>query len=244
MMAQFGDRYRQYMARTGMFVPRKVEQTANWLPFPHSRLLRPLFGFVILVVLAVGGAFALRAYTVARIPIWSQGRITALPILPGDSIMLENRMAALIKLPEVQSRLDRIIGPVLVYVIPQHYVMQGMIADTGPQWRLYEHHQTLGMIADWIFHPFRHLQGGHMMMHHDKEGTSATINAPGGTVRRCIFLSIDAPLSRNIPGQIFGINTARVPQFFIDIDMHNLELMDIRTLGPGTGWGRVPTPMF
>jgi len=244
MVKQFGDRYRQHIARTGMFFPRRLEQAAQRLPFPHSPLLRPLVGFVLLVALAVGGAFALRAYTIARLPLWSQGRITALSILPGDSIMLEHRMAALVELPEVRSRLEQIFGPVPVYVISQQYVMQGMIANTGPQWRLYEHHQTLGMIADWIFHPFRHLQGGHMMMHHDEGGTSATITAPGGIARRFIFLSIDAPPSRNTRSFIFGINTARLRQFFADVDMHNLVLLDIQSLGPGTGWGRVPTPMF
>jgi len=244
MVNQFGDRYRQYMAGTGMFFPRKLEQAVDRLPFPHSRLLRPLFGFVLLVALAVGGSFALRAYTVEHLPLYSQGRITALTILPKDSIMLEHRMAVLVELPEVRSRLEQILGPVLVYVIPRRYVMQGMIADTGPQWRLYEHHQTLGMIADWIFHPFRHLQGGHIMMHHDQGGTSAAINAARGAVRRLIFLGIDVPRSSNTPGIIFGINTARVPQFFMDVDMHNLVLLDIHSLGPGTGWGRVPTPMF
>jgi protein-S-isoprenylcysteine O-methyltransferase Ste14 len=244
MVNQFGDRYRQYMARTGMFFPRGVEQAARRLPFPHSRVLRPLLGFVLLVALAVGGAFALRAYTVARLPLWSQGRITALTILPDDSVMLEHRMAALLELPEVRSRLERISGPVLVYVIPKQYVMQGMIADTGPQWRLYEHHQTLGMITDWILHPFRHLQGGHLMMHQDQGDTSATITAPDATVRRFIFQGIDAPRSSTSPGLIFGINTARVPQFFVDVDMHSLALLDIHALGPGTGWGRVPTPMF
>jgi hypothetical protein len=32
--------------------------------------------------------------------------------------------------------------------------------------------------------------------------------------------------------------------FFVDVDMHNLILLDIHSLGPGTGWGNVPTPMF
>jgi hypothetical protein len=244
MVNQFGDRYRQYMAGTGMFFPRGLEQAAGRLPFPHSRVLRALLGFILLIALAVGGAFALRAYTVARLPLWSQGRITALTILPGDSIMLEHRMADLVELPEVRSRLEQISGPVLVYVVPQQYVMQGMIADTGPQWRLYEHHQTLGMITDWIFHPFRHLQGGHTMMHHDKGGTTATATAPDGSARRFIFLGIDAPRSSSTSRVIFGINTARVPKFFADIDMHSLELLGIHSLGPGTGWGRVPTPMF
>jgi hypothetical protein len=244
MLNQFGDRYRQYMSRTGMFLPQGLEQAADRLPFPHSGVLRPLLGFVLLVALAIGGAFALRAYTVAQLPLLSQGRITALRILPGDSVMLEHRMTALVELPAIRSRLQGISGPLLVYVIPQQYVMQGMIADTGPQWRLYEHHQTLEMIADWIFHPFRHLQGGHMMMHHDGAGTPPKITAHSGAIRRLIFLSIDAKRSSNTPELIFGINTSRKPQFYVDVDMHTLALLDIHSLGPGTGWGRVPTPMF
>jgi protein-S-isoprenylcysteine O-methyltransferase Ste14 len=242
MVNQFGKRYRQYMARTGMFLPRGLERAADRLPIRKSPMLRPLLGFVLLMVVAITGAFALRAYTIARLPLWSEGRITAMAILPGDSAMLENRMGAVLELPEVKSRLDQSSGPILCYLVPQNYVMQGMIADTGPEWRLYEDHQTLAMIADWIFHPFRHLQGGHTMTHHAIGGASAPSSAPGGIVRRLIFLRLDSPRLENTRAIIFGITTNRVPLFFVDVDIHNLVLLDIHSLG--TGWGRVPTPMF
>ena len=158
--------------------------------------------------------------------------------------MLENRMDAVLELPQVKSRLDQSSGAILCYLVPQSYVMQGMIADTGPEWRLYEHHQTLAMITDWIFHPFRHLQGGHLMTHHAIGGASATSSAPGGIVRRLIFLRIDSPCLENTRAKIFGITTNRVPLFFADVDIHNLVLLEIHSLGSGTGWGRVPTPMF
>ena len=244
MVNQFGDQYREYMARTGMFFPRGAEQVVNHLPLPRSPLLRAVVGFVLLAVVAVGGAFALRAYTVARLPLWTNGRVTAMTILPADAVMLEHRMADVLELPPVKSRIEESPGPILVYFLPQQYVMQGMIADTGPEWRLYEHHQTLAMIADWIFHPFRHLQGGHMMMHHAMGGAPVTSMAPGGVVRRLIFLRIDAPQPTSAPALLFGINATRIPQFFADVDIHNLILLNIEPLGPGTGWGRVPTPMF
>jgi protein-S-isoprenylcysteine O-methyltransferase Ste14 len=244
MVNQFGDQYLRYMVGTGRFLPRGLERAADRLPFPRSRVLRALLGFALLVAVTVGAAFALRAYTIARLPLWTEGRIRAMAILPGDSIMLEHRMPAVLDLPEVRSRLDHISGLILVYLIPQQYIMQGMIADTGPEWRLYEHHQTLAMIADWIFHPFRHLQGGHTMGHHDLRATSGMNPVPGGVVRRLIFLRIDSLQSSSTRGLIFGINTARVPQFFADVDIHNLILLDIHSLGPGTGWGLVPTPMF
>jgi protein-S-isoprenylcysteine O-methyltransferase Ste14 len=244
MVNQFGERYHEYMTRTGMFLPRGMERALNRLPFRNSRVLRSLLGFCLLMVLAIGIAFALRAYTIARLPLWSEGRITAIAVLPGDSFLIEHRMPDVLELPQVKSRLDQSSQPILVYVIPQNYVMQGMIADTGPQWRLYEHHQTLAMITDWIFHPFRHLQGGHLMMHHNIGGASGASSAPGGVVRRLIFLQIDSPHPGNMRAVIFGITTTRVPQFYADVDMHNLILLDVHSLGPGTGWGRIPTPMF
>ena len=36
---------------------------------------------------------SLRAYTIARLPLWSEGRVTAMAILPGDSVMIEHQMA-------------------------------------------------------------------------------------------------------------------------------------------------------
>jgi protein-S-isoprenylcysteine O-methyltransferase Ste14 len=244
MVSQFGDKYHEYMARTGKFFPRALERALGRLPFPKPSVPRYLLGFVLLVVVTVGGAFALRAYTIARLPLWSEGRVTAITILPGDSILLEHRMVDVLQLPEVKSRLAQLSGPVLVYLVPQQYVMQGMIADTDPRWRLYEHHQTFAMITDWIFHPFRHLQGGHMMMHHDMGNDSMQGTPPSATVRRLIFLNIHTSRETNAPASMFAINADRTPRFFIDADIHNLQLLDVKDLGPGTGWGLVPTPMF
>lgn len=245
MVSEFGESYRDYMARTGRFLPRGLERTAAGLPLPGSPALRPWLGFALLGIVAVGGAFALRAYTVARLPLWSQGSVTALAILPDDGVMLEHRLASVLELPEVKVRLEASPGPTLVYLVPRQYVMQGMIADTGPQWRLYEEHRTLAMIVDWIFHPFRHLRSGHPMMHEGMGGEPAQPGAGAGAmVRRLIFLHLDTPGSSTSPAAVFGIGTARTPEFFADVDMHALSLLDVRSLGPGTGWGNVPTPMF
>lgn len=241
MVDQFGELYREYRARTGMFLPRGLEALGRGC-LPRSPLLGPALGFVILVVVAVGGSFALRAYTVDRLPLWSSGRVTALAILPDDGAMLEHRMPDVLELPEVQAHLAKTRGPILVYVVPRQYVMQGMIADTGPEWRLYEHHQTLAMIADWIFHPFRHLQGSHTM--HLAGGTAAPGTPAGGVIRRLIFLGVATPREAATPASLFAINAARTPRFLADVDVHGLVLLEARDLGPGTGWGDVPTPLF
>jgi hypothetical protein len=242
MLNQFGEKYREYTARTGRFLPRGPERVLGRLPLPESTTLRTLFGLALLFVVAVGGAFALRTWTVDRLPLWSSGRVTALAILPGDTTILEHRMGDVLELPEVKARAAKIPGPILVYVVPPQYVMQGMIADTGPEWRLYEHHQTVPMIVDWIFHPFRHLQGGHAM--HHAGGATAPGPASGGVVRRLIFLSVETPGESAAPTSLFAINATRTPRFLADVDMHDLAVLEVKDLNAGTGWGDVPTPLF
>jgi hypothetical protein len=243
MVARFGDQYRHYMETTGRFVPRPLGQLLGRVPLPGQPLLRAALVLLLTFGLSVGAAFALRAYTVGRLPLWSDGRVTVLPILTGDSLMLEHRMADVLQLPEVRSRLEKGTGAILGYLVPRNYVMQGMIADTDPAWRLYEHHQTLAMITDWVFHPFRHLEGGHSMMHGVTVAPGASAE-PSPTVRRLIFLRVQTGEATDSPASLFRINATRTPQFFVDVDMHELALLKVKDLGAGTGWGLVSTPMF
>jgi protein-S-isoprenylcysteine O-methyltransferase Ste14 len=243
MVASFGDQYRHYMETTGRFVPRPLERLLGRLPLPERPLPRAVTALLLTLGLSVGSAFALRAYTVGRLPLWSDGHVTVLPILTGDRTMLEHRMPDVLQLPDVQSRLERVDGAILAYLVPKNYIMQGMIADTDPTWRLYEHHQTLAMMTDWILHPLRHLQGGHSMRHGARAGP-ATQAPSRGMVRRLIFLRVQGRDSRRTRADLFAIDTPRTPQFFVDIDMHAFALLEIKDLGPGTGWGFVPTPMF
>jgi len=101
------------------------------------------------------------------------------------------------------------------------------------------------MIVDWIFHPFGHLEGGgHMAMHHAGAAPAGTV--PSFAERRIIFLKIAsaAGAASEDRASLFAIGAARVPLFFADVDMHELKVAGIHELGPGTGWGQVPTPMF
>ena len=127
--------------------------------------------------------------------------------------------------------------------MPPDYIMQGMIADTGGQWQLYKHHHTLTMISDWIFHPFRHLEGGPMAGHH---GLMPGRGNPGyeNGMMRMIFLQIETGKKPSGSFGLFGMNVRRTPLFVADVEIHSLILLKIRVLPPETGWGRVPTPCF
>jgi hypothetical protein len=46
------------------------------------------------------------------------------------------------------------------------------------------------------------------------------------------------------PTDLFSINALRVPQFMVDMDVHNLPIIGTKELSHGCGWGTVPTPVF
>jgi len=65
--------------------------------------------------------------------------------------------------------------------MPVDYIMQGMIADTGNEWRLYRRHVTIIRFLDWILHPFSHLSGRHSVLNHGSHDMDK------GVVRRLVF---------------------------------------------------------
>jgi protein-S-isoprenylcysteine O-methyltransferase Ste14 len=237
MLKQYPDTYRSYMERTGMFLPRQLEQ----ITMPQGAMGK-LAVFALLAAFTIGGAFFLRDYTVKHLPLWTESNVSALAINPDDLMMMEHRMPAILNIQEVKSKLNG-DDHYLVYFMPPHYVMQGLIADTGGDWRLYKHHHTVGMITDWIFHPFRHLTAGHHGMHGAAGHGGHDMSAGMGMVRRLIFLKIEnAPGDR--PSDLLCINARRVPLFMLDVEIHGLTLLALKDLPKDTGWGTVPTPVF
>ena len=244
MLEQFGDEYSRYMDRTGMFLPRDAESAIEaFLPIRNT-VIRAAVLLLLLWAGTVGGAFALRSYTVERLPLWSRGSVTALAILPVDLQLMDLRMASVLGLPEIRDRLAQEPGSFLAYFMPVDYVMQGMIADTGGEWQLYKRHHTVAMIWDWVFHPFRHLEGGHDGMHHDRYGGAPEDTGSGSMLRRIIFLKVNMPGRIVRPADDFDINVARTPLFVVDVDVHTMVVESLRDLRRETGWGNVPTPMF
>jgi hypothetical protein len=133
---------------------------------------------------------------------------------------------------------------VLAYFIPIDYVMQGMIADTGGEWKLFEQHKTIGMITEYIFHPFAHLTEGHahhpgIQVHHPSMHDSPSMK------RRIIFIEVSASRGElTSPFDDFDINITRTPLFFVDVHLHTGEILHVQDTPAGSGWGTVPTPMF
>jgi protein-S-isoprenylcysteine O-methyltransferase Ste14 len=234
MIAAYPDAYRGLRSRTGMFLPPSLERRCK----PSSGLGRMAMalGFT---AAALAVPFLLRAYTVRHLGLWSGPRDTAaLAILPEDGMMIRHRMGELLELEPVRSRMAA-GRRYLVYLLPPGYLMQGLIADTGGDWKLYRQHRTPAMILDWVVNPFGHLRGHH----HGAMAQGGAQGAAGGALRRLIFVSVQGAAG-TAPADLLAIGARRVPEFMVDADMHSLDIREIRPLPGGTGWGTVPPPAF
>jgi hypothetical protein len=176
------------------------------------------------------------------------GDIDVIAITAEDLTAAKDLLPSVLADPSVASKLQSVRQQPghrqLAYFIPIDDVMQGMIADTWPEWKLFEHHKTFRMIAEYILHPFAHLTGGH---HHNIAMTHPDPSLHNSPMmkRRVIFLDVSLgaePLRSSVDE--FGINVQRTPLFFVDVHLHTGELLDVQNLAGGSGWGKVPTPMF
>ncbi len=231
--------YRAYMQKTGMFLPRTIERSLT----PSTPGGKVAFALGLIAVV-MGAVFMLRAYTISHLTLWTKSpNVTGIAILPEDGFKMDHRMADILALKDVKERMQD-SKKYLVYFIPQNYVMQGMIADTGGDWKLFNQHHSIAMITDWIFNPFGHLREGHHAMHGSmnmQHGNAGGMES--GVVRRLIFLSIE-DVDVKTSSDLFAINALRVPQFMVDVEVHTMRLLDVKELPHGSGWGTVPTPVF
>jgi protein-S-isoprenylcysteine O-methyltransferase Ste14 len=235
MLGQHPETYSGYMDRTGMFLPRGLEGSIAF-----STVAGKVALFALVSVCAIGGAFVLRAYTVRHLPLWTSSNVTALAVLPEDEPMMQHRMPEILSVEQVRSRLNQNESYV-VYFLPTNYVMQGLIADTGGDWQLYKRHHSIGRFTDWVFHPFSHLGGAHHSVFDQADHSGHSMAAGAG--RRLIFLKVSNVVVAE-PTDVFAVNAVRTSDFMVDLDVHSLNILDLKTLPVETAWGRVPTPAF
>ena len=234
MLRDYPETYKEYMKHTGMFVSCRVERIFSRL---HAITKAGLF--LLFSIFIIGGAFLLRSYTINHLPLWTDDDVSVLAIIPDDMMRIEHRMPDILKMEQIRSQI-RTGDHYLVYFLPLNYVMQGMIADTGGEWKLYKRHHAISMITDWIFHPFKHLTETHHFSHSMAEPPAQQV---GDVARRLIFVRAeDATLKE--PSDLFSINAKRIPVFLVDMEIHDLTLLDFKRLPQDTGWGKVPTPLF
>jgi len=250
MTNRFGESYVSYMNRTGMFFPRFTKKTSKPGLKSQQRLGfgKAVLVFAMILVIVLGGGFILRAYTVHHLPLKQINGVDVIAITKDDLIAAEQLLPSVLQAPVVASKLQPFekgkSHRLLAYFIPIDYVMQGMIADTGGKWKLFEQHKTIGMITEFILHPFGHLTGSHTG-HSAMGAHNFSMHDSPAMKRRIIFIEVSENHHElTSPFDDFDINILRTPLFFADVHLHTGEILQVKNTPAGSGWGTVPTPMF
>jgi hypothetical protein len=135
-LARFGESYRAYQAKTGMFVPRTLSlRLPRLLPASGpSRTVAAVVVFVAVMGLSVAAAFALRDYSLSQVTaiyhddvaILSPARLTA------DELDVAYRTA--MDDAAVEVALDAAKGTKqIVYVIPQNWYLPDLPVEAAPR---------------------------------------------------------------------------------------------------------------
>ncbi len=255
MVKQYGDSYKEYMSKTGMFFPMIRGNRSTSHPSVNLFNAKNVFALVSLMALVIGAGFICRYLTLNSLQLKSKDNVTLVSIMPED-----NKLELAI-LNAIQSdKLDFMSKQkdYLGYEMPVDYIMQGMIANTGSEHHLFKQHHTVGLIVDWVFHPFEHLRrspSAEMAKMHNVDPSMArrhhcplginneNMNCNDCDYRRVIFVEVDNSAKERLSGkELFSFNTTRVPVGFIDINTKTGEIINKKMVEQKTAWSDVPTP--
>jgi len=255
MAKQYGDSYKAYMRKTGMFFPRIWESGSKVQLSTNLFQAKNIFTLMFVVLIVIGAGFLCRSITLNSLQLTSKDNVTLVSIMPEDS---EKEPAILHTIQSGSIEFLHKDRDYLGYEMPVDYIMQGMIANTGAEHHLYKQHHTVGLIVDWVLHPFEHLRrspSAHMAKmrnidpamarrHHCPLGiNNPNMDCNNCEYRRVVFVEVDHPSNKHISGeQLFAFNTTRVPVGFIDINTITGEILNKKRVEAKTAWSDVPTP--
>jgi protein-S-isoprenylcysteine O-methyltransferase Ste14 len=261
MLNQFGEGYRRYMERTGMFLPRSIETLLSApLGLAPNAALKYVAVTLGIPLVVLGSGFVLREVTLASLPFEASRNVTLVSILPEDDPLSQKALAELVPGAVANPDLSFLKADkdYLGYVMPADYVMQGMIADTGGQFHLHEHHNTFALIADWVLNPFEHLRrspSAQMAAMHNADPAMArrhhcslgmndpALQCASCPFRRIVFVEVDHNGKDRLTKEgLLAFNVTRTPVSFIDINTQTGEIINAKQVGKATAWRDVPTP--
>ena len=255
MVVQYGDSYTEYMRNTGMFFPN-IWGNKSIAPVPINPFKpKNIFALLSVMAIVIGAGFVCRSVTLNSLQLKSKGNVTLVSIMPEDN---EKEPAILNAIVHGSIELLNKDKDYLGYEMPVDYIMQGMIANTGTEHHLYKQHHTVGLIIDWVLHPFEHLRRSPSAQmakmrnvdpamarrHHCPLGiNNQNMDCNNCEYRRVIFMEINNPTNRHISGkELFAFNTKRVPVAFMDINTKTGEIINKKRVASKTAWSDVPTP--
>ena len=241
MLRKFGEGYRTYLARTAMFLPgspgaRFYAWVTRGAP---ARGMRLLGLYAAVLALAVGTAFGLRAYTLARVPVLYGRDLVTVSTFPATRDGMAGLIRTALQSPEVVPYLVKFHGgaghTLVAYIVPQDYMMQHLLADLGEH---EAHHGNgeqggfraiLGHLGEmYLLKPLRQLRQGEW-----------------SSEKRIIFAEPRDASGGVVPAErALSLDVMRIPLFFVDLDAAAGKVAMAMETARRHTWGDIPVPAF
>ncbi len=215
---KFGDSYREYQFRTGMFVPAQVSRMIKIPALPKSGLKRKSAFtaiYFLTVEAALLGAFALRDYSISKLSALYSNDSAAIATAATEPAKLETILDIALTEDRVQQKLNEWKNVAAVrflnYVVPEEWYLPDLPLD--------EASQKVG--------------GHHQPKNYDR-------NLYKVLFTRTRLRSDDIKTGADIITNTLG----RTPQVFAHVDLQQGVVTNISTPPAHVRWGDIPTPLF
>ena len=212
----YGESYRQYMDRVGLFLPKKL---TFWVPSSRPWMDKPiavLSLYLLVLVFSVGAATVIRNYSIAQISSYYEKDRAVISPAPIDEGSLRAAVDLALSDSDVRKRLDqaRARSPWIIYVVPTSWYLPDLPLNR------------------WDEIPTEN-QGGHTTPAKFEHGqfkilfTLARTHNPGSRGTRIIETA-------------YG----RDPILRVQVNQQESAVLAIEDPPKSVVWGDIPTPIF
>jgi protein-S-isoprenylcysteine O-methyltransferase Ste14 len=242
MLKQHGDSYAAYMQRTAMFIPGEPGEKIfrvllGWIRSPRLALA---VGYIFILFFAIIVAFGLRRYTISQISsiYLPEKQITVVSIFPRsdqemkevfDVVYKDNRISSILS----EYRQKEGHKGFLVYLMPVHYMMQGLFVAPFNSEEAPLKKSTWKKVVEFVFPYFSHFKHQNMM---------GSMNS--GSVLM-IFSQLTWPDGKYATAnEALNFSVKHLPLMEVDVDLVHRSILEVKKTLKRNLWGRMPMPAF
>lgn len=231
--------YAKYRKLTGMFLPGN----------PGGRLFRLLFGWMpnrgvalavasaIVVALVLGGAMALRGYTIAHAStkVLPADKIMAIAIWPTPPDRIAQVVAAALEDERVRTALTKESGAAFTaHLLPKDYGMVNMFADVGTDHRMFTK-VSVHRLTSWA---------GFAVPSVDPKHKNRIMGTPQDHYK-VIFSRVDEPGNSRLPvSKLTDLSAKMTPVVIADVSGESPAVESVLIPPRRSFWGDITMPMF
>jgi protein-S-isoprenylcysteine O-methyltransferase Ste14 len=220
-LEQYGDSYRDFVGRTGRFVPRQISGPIRRVlardPESESRTFagRTLLRYAVVATLTVSASLGLREYSLGKITSRFDGPVAILSPAVLTDAELERAYRIAVDDPETRHRLSETApeSPLLAYVVPGEWFLPDLPLHSEEE--------------------IRRVGGGHSTPIEFDRGRFKVLFTRART-------HLDSAMGRNIVRWSYGHD----PVTIVWIDMKASQVLRHEEPPRHVIWGDIPTPLF